>query len=972
MVLRALLLAVAVTVLPGFMAQARPSRLNEADHLFWSGKGMQALALYQNLLSECTATETLSGASQEVQAAASAGILRSCLRFGKHDLAEKTLALISQTQPPQAEPLTWAGNYAEYRGRLQEARDYWNQALQADPMALEARYRLAEATSVLSSSSERVIPYRWFLEKYKQNSAFSPTDLEWIGRACVRLEKFEWDGAQKAYKQALDASPALESVLVAKGDLWMDRYDEDAAIKIYAEAIKSNPESLPAFLGLALTQREKGDFSSCKRSVDRILALNPFHPTALALLADLSYYDQQNAEAEEALRKGYATSPNDIVLLSVEATYAIRRNDQARVQQVLEKAAKAYPNPGEFHFQLAECLERNYLFRDADDHHNRCLTLAPWHKRARAAKSMLSGRISPASAENAVEKMGDAFRSDPFHIRLFNMRNLFKKRSEFKKMESEHFILRIPTAGARTYGSLALENLEQTYHELSEKFHYRQSEKILVEFYEDPDDFSVRIAGLPGTGLAGVCFGDIIILSAPGRSRMTGFNWGNNLRHELTHSFTLGLSDARLPRWYTEGLSVVEEWDPNSNSDPILAQRLRLNDLVKVEEMDLAFHRPKNMATVALAYAQSGEVVQALTTQLGFGIHLTLLKEFASGQSTQEVLPRVTGISFQKLNELVRERVEKRVNQGAPPSNLASSPPVDDSLKLSGMIPAVTEIGSVTASIAEIMKPTDNPRLTAWKTAQKEAMTGQWEEALSGISQWLAGNPADLPFIEASAVCAYHTGQKREARKAAGAAIEASSQSYYAWMVLGWLDRDNRRWDRAVQNLMTAHRLRPRSFGSGSPIREAEKILQERGTREEYEEILARRTALSTRDVQGFLELARLRRELEKPDLALQAITQAAFIEPWLPETQVLLGDCLLDLGKPREAIDRYQVAADLDTQNGKARFGMARACIASGSREQAEAFAREAVALDPTLEEAATLLDEITQQSSGKPAGGS
>lgn len=962
--MRSFLLLFTVSFLLSLSAEADSKRLEEADRLFWIGKGKPALALYQQLLSECTAAAQLSKASAEVQSGALIGILRASLRFGLHDLAENTLKLVSGITPNNPEVFTWAGNYMDYRGRLEEAQEYWNKAIGMNPNELEPRYHLAEANQVKSSSSERAASYRWFLDKFKQNASFSPNDLEWIGRACVRLEKYEWDGAQKAYQQALDVSPTLEAVLVAKGDLWLDRYDEDAAIKIYAEAIKANPESLPAFLGLAQTQREKGDFSSCKRSVDRILQLNPHHPTALALLADLSYYDQQNAEAEEALKKGYATNPVDIILLSVEATYAIRRKDQARVERVLQTAEKACWNPSEFHFQLADCLERNYLFRDADKHHNRCLELSPWHKRSHAAKSMLSGRISPVSAEAALEPMREAFRSDPFHIRLFNMRNLFAKRGEFVRLESEHFILRIPSAGARTYGTLALENLEQTYHELSETFHYQHPEKILVEFYEDPDDFSVRIAGLPGTGLAGVCFGNIIILSAPGRSRMTGFNWGNNLRHELTHSFTLALSESRLPRWYTEGLSVVEEWDPNTNSDPILAQRLRLKDLVKVEEMDLAFHRPKNMATVALAYAQSGEVVQALTSQLGFGIHLQLLKEFASGQATQEVLPRVTGIPFKKLNELVRGRVERRVNQGAPSSNLTAFPPVSDIPAENAIIPAVTDIGSVTASIAEILKSTEEPRLVAWKAIEKNAITGEWEPALEEVNQWLDGHQTDQPFLEAKAVCAYHVGQKRDARKAAEAAISASSQSYYALMVLGWMDRDNRRWDRAVKNLMSAHRLRPRAFGPRSPIREAEKILKDHGTREELEELLSQRTALSAREVEGFLDLAQLRLSLEKPEAALQAIIQAVFIEPWLPETQILWGDCLQELGKPHEAIERYRVAADLDTQNGKARLGLARAYISSGSREQAEALAREAIKLDPTLEEASTLLKELDHPS--------
>ena len=37
------------------------------------------------------------------------------------------------------------------------------------------------------------------------------------------------------------------------------------------------------------------------------------------------------------------------------------------------------------------------------------------------------------------------------------------------------------------------------------------------------------------------------------------FNWGSTAWHELAHTFTLGLSQYRAPRWFSEGLSVLEE-----------------------------------------------------------------------------------------------------------------------------------------------------------------------------------------------------------------------------------------------------------------------------------------------------------------------------------------------------------------------------------------------------------------------------
>ncbi len=924
--------------------QGNAGRILQADQLLRSGKGHEALEIYQGLVHESTSAAHLSTASGEVFSQALAGILRASLRFGEHALAEKVIQLATQSFSTDTTLLNLAGCYAEYRGRLREAEAFWKKALEIAPESLEARYRLAELGMVTSASPERIVPYRWLLDRYLKGPKLQPKDLEWVGRACVRLEKYDWEGAQKAYKEALDASPTLESVLVAKGDLWLDRYDEAAAMGIYGEALRSNRESLPALLGAAQTQREKGDFLGCRHTLDGALKLNPHHPLALAMAADLAFYDQQYNEAEEYLRQGYQTNPIEITLLAVEATYSIRRKQNERTAEVIKKAEGAYANPAEFYYQLADCLERNYLFRDADTFHAKCLEKAPWNKRALAARAMLASRVSPASAEMALEPMKAAFTSDQFHVRLYNMRNLFTKRAGFAKLESEHFILRIPASGARAYGSFALQLLEETLLDLKGQYNYQPSGKVIVEFYEEPDDFSIRIAGLPGTGLAGVCFGDIIILSAPSRSRLTGYSWGNNLRHELTHTFTLALSDFRIPRWYTEGLSVVEEWDSNTNSDPVLAMNLRKNDLVKLEDMDLAFHRPKGPATVALAYAQSGEVVQALTGHLGFPLHLKLLSEFATGVSTGECLPRVTGLSFEEINNEVKKRVAARVALGPPASLLSPAAP----------------------AIAAASSATETPRNKAWRELSGLAGGNKWEQAYQVASKWLETNPEDPPFLDAKSLTAYHAGNRREARKAAEAVLGKATDGFTAHCVLGWMDRDNRKWDKAIEHLLAAYRLHPRYVNPGSPILTAETILRDRRNRSGLADLLTVKLAMQTRDAKGYLELAQIRHELGEEEATQSALRKAILMEPYLPEVQIAWGYSLLAEGKNQDALERFRVAAEIDPLGGKPHYGMAQAYLASGSHEAALTSAQEAVKLDPALEEAAEFLQKVEGQTTG------
>ena len=74
------------------------------------------------------------------------------------------------------------------------------------------------------------------------------------------------------------------------------------------------------------------------------------------------------------------------------------------------------------------------------------------------------------------------------------------------------------------------------------------------------DDFAVRNLGLPGMiGALGACFGRVVTLDSPHARPPGEYNWQPTLWHELAHVVTLQLSNNRVPRWLTEGISVWEE-----------------------------------------------------------------------------------------------------------------------------------------------------------------------------------------------------------------------------------------------------------------------------------------------------------------------------------------------------------------------------------------------------------------------------
>jgi len=103
----------------------------------------------------------------------------------------------------------------------------------------------------------------------------------------------------------------------------------------------------------------------------------------------------------------------------------------------------------------------------------------------------------------------------------------------------------------------------------------------------------VRTAGLPGMAYAlGACFGQVVTMDSP-HARPGEFQWEATLWHELAHVITLQMSNGRVPRWLTEGISVWEEkvhrpeW--SRGMDMSFASMLNRKETLKLRDLNAAF-----------------------------------------------------------------------------------------------------------------------------------------------------------------------------------------------------------------------------------------------------------------------------------------------------------------------------------------------------------------------------------------------
>jgi hypothetical protein len=185
---------------------------------------------------------------------------------------------------------------------------------------------------------------------------------------------------------------------------------------------------------------------------------------------------------------------------------------------------------------------------------------------------------------------------------------------KFDVVPSGEFIFKFPKDQTAVLKPYALPLGEEAYKTFTARYGFKPTGPILVEVFAKHDDFAVRTVGLMGlTGALGACFGRVVTMDSPKARPPGDFSWQATLWHEIAHVFTLQLSDFRVPRWLTEGISVYEEFRKvpawGRELDLEYARSLAAGKNFGVKGLPAAFKRPQSLS---MAYHEASLVVEHL------------------------------------------------------------------------------------------------------------------------------------------------------------------------------------------------------------------------------------------------------------------------------------------------------------------------------------------------------------------------
>jgi cellulose synthase operon protein C len=667
---RTSLVAVAAFALASVLAQPACARQSAAadPYAAWrAGEYDAAIAGLERLVRE-TPTEVR----------ARVALVEVLMEVGRWDDAEEA-ARAAVAQPAIGAALAnTLGEVLWARGRRDEAVAAFQQSVEGNaPDALSARLNLAVADWERGERDAALAAFDSFIDVYNGAAPgqLSSPELVAIGTAVRYLgirDPQLFHDAVKAYTEAIAAadgdpnalpSAAFEPRLLM-GELFLEKYDSPEAYALFREVEQLNPNHPAALLGIARARYFDGSNESLElvtKSLDVNEQSVPARVLHGRLLLDVENYDEAKDQVERALR----VNPSSLDALTMLGAIAYLSGDDAAYEEARTRVLAIDPKHADFYNTIAELAVRNRRYADAVELAGQATALEPrswWGHGIIGLNLLRKGEIDAARAS-----LESSFAGDPYNAWIKNTLDLLDTFGEYTTHTTPHFELMLHGDEAALLAPYFGELAEEAYAALAARYGSEPPTPIRLEVYPRHADFSVRTVGLAGLGALGVSFGSLLAMDSPAARERGQFNWGSTLWHEIAHAFTLAATEHRIPRWLTEGLSVVEErrarpgWGDDASLEFLAAWKSE--ELYPVSELNNGFVRPKFPQQVGLSYVQASYLVEMIEQEHGFDAVLAMLRGYRDGRSDTEVFRDVLRMDGSALDDAYERYIDGRFGE---------------------------------------------------------------------------------------------------------------------------------------------------------------------------------------------------------------------------------------------------------------------------------------------------------------------
>ena len=556
-------------------------------------------------------------------------------------------------------------------GHADQALALLKDEIAAHPDSIAGHYQLGVVSETLGDLAGAKKAYTWFVEKpqnflerfldHEHGGAFdSAADVTTIGRGLDR-----WAALTESYRNNPQLDKSILSFFVRSYDLidrqywpahvaaaeyllWHDHAKEAAGE--LGLALKANPNDARAIELMGHIALDQFSFEGAEKATAALRAVSP-HSFAADLLETRNLLLQRRPELAFApVQRVLDAQPKNIEALGLRAAiYGLQLKDQ-RCAEILKQVDDVDPNNASAYFEVAQQFSAVRQYPRAEAMYKIAIARAPWWTAARNGLGLL---YTQSGDEDAARTTLNAARElDPFNLATTNYIRLLDLMDKFARKESAHFIVMYDPTADPVIPEYFNDYLESVHESICKTFEFEPKVKTYIEVFPTHDAFSVRTTGSPWIGTVGASTGRVIAMVSPRTGAMTmgTFNWAQVLRHEYTHTVTLGATDNRIQHWMTEGLAVYEERTPMRwEWVPMLNDAVKKHQLFPIDQLTWSFVRPKRPIDRQLAYAESYWICKYIEETYGHETILRMLADFHDAEPQEVAFPKETHKSLEEF-----------------------------------------------------------------------------------------------------------------------------------------------------------------------------------------------------------------------------------------------------------------------------------------------------------------------------------
>jgi tetratricopeptide (TPR) repeat protein len=861
-------------------------------------------------------------------------LARAQLAIGDYAGAEATLAPLAQGQAKDAQAIEAHLVFDRLRqitGRTRDARGDLEQLWKDHPTDRAIRTALGEIRHALGDVVGAKALFDETIKESDANALNLDDPIQTYQLAVAARGTSQFQLANDAFRETLKLSPQLTGAGVEWADLFLEKYAAKLAEQTLEEVFKVNPNDPEAHAAMAQVIVEtRYDLAAVRHHLDASLAVNPKNARALKVRASIEIDQNQWDTANRSLDAVLAANKDDVEAIAMKATVAWLRDDTKAYDAEVQRALAIDPAYAELYRIVARSAVREHRYVEAIELEKQAVQLKPDFYEAMAGAGL--GYLRLGMEQDGIQWLDRSWSGDQYNVRTFNTRTLFKETipKDYTFGASKNFRIRYHNDEKAVLSRYLEPTMEKAFADMVRRYGFTPKTPVTLELYADRNDYGIRTVGLPDIAALGVCFGQVITAMSPANGDI---NWGMVLWHELGHVFAIQLSNSRVPRWFTEGLSEYEtliarpDWRRENDAD--LYGAVANAALPSIGNLNSEFMQPDTNAVV-VAYYQSAVTIEYLVQTYGFPKIVDALKRFGKGQETPDVLQAITGKTIAQLDTELHKYLDIRLKAYAGTFKLPTRG-FDDVTKLEIAADAAPRDARARANVA----------LGYYYAGDADKATTAAAAALA-----LDARQPIARYIQAEIVL--HQGDLAKAKALFEGLIADGHDSFDLRSRLAQIAEGAGKTDEVELQLCAAKKLDPER---STPYQELAQLYEKTG---KLPKALVELEHFAFLEQMDLAPLKKLVVEYAKLGSWAKVRTygeMATFINPSDPDVLGGLGRAYLELRQPGKALFTYDtmlLTSPPPRRPALVHLGRTRALIALGKKADARAALAQAMATEP------------------------